>query len=646
MLFKGIEMHNFGRYAGKHVFETPVTRDRNVILVRAQNDRGKTTLFRAIKYALYGEHGMQASSWINFQAAARGDGEMYVELRFEHDGRDYRLRRSVGFRQTETGMDIATKGMPRAELFDEDGPVEAGGSRDAHRDRIDGMLPMDASQFFFFDGEEIQKYIGGQNASVEDAVKKVLGIKELFNAKEDMQEVKSGIDAEYSRNARRQSRNEREREKLERLEMDLRMIKKDIKSQETVKRGAARQQEELRAKLLEYKAVEDTVMERDRAEQEIGRIRKEEAEIDKELSRQMSGLGVGILSGLLHTIDSGGEEERAVNECEERTIQAILDQPEKACVCGRPVDAAAYKALKSRTAGSEPPMALRLRWFVQRLLIDVQPGKMAAELRQTYERKASLTKDMDAQRTVVERCAGKINTSAPLEEMRSIEGRYEEAGSDIGRCDAELRRLNDVRQRMEHEKDKIEIRIEAGADDAQLQGARRRKDVCDSVIDGIHDAIEGYYNRRKPELEGLTSKIFTQLTNNPDMYRGVNIDRHFNLQVVRHDGTMLPTDKYSPSAGASQIVATAMIGGMNRFATKDAPIVIDTPLGRLDPVHRANVMIYYSQMGRQIIILYQPSEMGEGDLENIRDKMASEWAIESVQGKPDLSRIVREASYL
>lgn len=200
MLFKGIEMCNFGRYAGKHVFETPVTRDRNVILVRAQNDRGKTTLFRAIKYALYGEHGMQASSWINFQAAARGDGEMYVELRFEHDGRDYRLRRSVGFRQTETGMDIATMGMPKAELFDEDGPVEAGGSRDAHRDRIDGMLPMDASQFFFFDGEEIQKYIGGQNASVEDAVKKVLGIKELFNAKEDMQEVKSGIDAEYSRN--------------------------------------------------------------------------------------------------------------------------------------------------------------------------------------------------------------------------------------------------------------------------------------------------------------------------------------------------------------------------------------------------------------------------------------------------------------
>ena len=646
MLFTNIEMNNFGRYAGKHTFATPVTRDRNVILVRASNDRGKTTLFRAIKYALYGEHGMQASSWINFQAAARGDGEMYVEIRFEHGGRNYRLRRSVGFHQTEMGMDIATRGSPKAELFDEDGPVEEGSSRDAYRDRIDGMLPMDASQFFFFDGEEIQKYIGGQSASVEDAVKKVLGIKELYNAKEDMEVVKSRIDAVYSRNARKQSRNERERDKLECLDEDLAAIKKDIESQEVVKRGAGRQQEELRAKLLQYKSIESTVAERERAKQEIGRIEREAAEIDKVLGKHMGGLGAGILAGLLYTIDKGGGQDRAIDECEEKTIRGILDKSKKTCICGRPVDAEAHRKLKAKASSGEPPVALQLRWFVQRLLIDVQPGKMAAELKQAAERRSRLTRDMDAQRTVVERCTDKINAGAPLEEMRAIEGQYEEAGREIGRCDSEIQQLSVSKHKMEHEKDKMEMRIEASADDAQLQGARRRKDVCDTVIDGIQEAIEMYYKRRKPELENLTSKIFCQLTNNPEMYRGVKIDRRFSLHVARHDGTSLPTDKYSPSAGASQIVATAMIGGLNRFATKDAPIVIDTPLGRLDPVHRTNVMTYYSQMGRQIIILYQPSEIAEGDLESIRDKLASEWTIESVPGNPDLSRIAQEVSYL
>lgn len=645
MLFKGIEMFNFGRYAGKHTFSTVVTEERNVILVRASNDRGKTTLFKAIKYALYGEQGMQASRWINFQAAAESDGEMYVEIRFEHDGKEYRLKRSVEFLQTEMGMDISTRGQPRVQLIDHNGPVNLDGSKDA-KDWIDGVLPMDASQFFFFDGEEIQKYIDTHNTSVEDAVKKVLGIKELFNAKDDMKEIKSEIDNEYSRNARKQSRNEKERSKLDKLDKELKIIAKDIEMYESTKKGAKRRQEDLKKKLQQYKSIEEIVKERDRAEKEIVRTNKIAGEVDKILDKQRGNLSIGMLAGLLYTIDKGGEQDQGTDECQEKTIQTILGQSEKVCICGRPIDEASYNTLKSKTIGDEASVALQLRGFVRRILIEVQPGKIIAELRQLAEKKSGLINDMDMQRTVVKRCTDKINKSAPTEEMKGIEMQHDEAGRDIGECESEIRNLERERYRLEMVKEKMEIKIESGADDAQLQNARRRKDICDSIIDGIEEAIERYYKKRKPELENLISKIFYQLTNNPDMYRGIKIDRHFNLQVVRHDGTMLPTDKYSPSAGASQIVATSMIGGMNRFATKDAPIVIDTPLGRLDPIHRANLMIYYSQMGRQIIILYQPSEIVKGDLESIRDKLASEWSIESIQGKPDLSSIVEEVSYV
>lgn len=645
MIFRGIEMLNFGRYEGRHTFNTTVTRERNVILVRASNDRGKTTLFKAIKYALYGEQGMHASNWINFQTAAKGDGEMYVEIKFEHSGSEYRLRRSVRFLKTEMGMDIATTGRPKVELFDDDGLVDVGGSRDA-KDWIDGVLPIDASQFFFFDGEEIQKYIDGQNAPVEDAIKKVLGIKELFNAEEDLKEIKTEIDDEYSRNARKQSRTEKERGKLDKLDAELNIIKKDIEMYESTRKGAKSQQEDLKKKLQQYKSIEDVVKERERAEQEIAKIDKARAEVDKVLSKQRGNLSMGMLAGLLYTIDKGDGQGQAIDECEEKTIQAIFEQSEMVCICGRPIDTNSYNTLKSKTGSDETSVALRLRGFVRRILREAQPGRMIVELRQLAERKSSLTHDKDLQQTIVKRCTDKINKSAPTEEMAGIERQYDEAGRDIGKCESELHNLEEEKHKIEMLKKRMESRIESGADDAQLQSARKRKDMCDFVIDGIGEAIERYYKMRKPELESLISKIFCQLTNNPDMYRGIKIDRRFNLQVLRHDGTMLPTDKYSPSAGASQIVATAMIGGMNRFATKDAPIVIDTPLGRLDPTHRANLMIYYSQMGRQIIILYQPSEIDKGDLESIRDKLASEWSIDSIQGKPDLSRIVQEVSHV
>ena len=133
MLFKSIEVYNFGRYAGKTTLDTTVTRDRNVILVKASNDRGKTTLFKAIKYVLYGDRDVPASSWINFQAAAKGDGEMYVEIKFDDGNKEYRLRRSARFGQTDKGDEISTRGRPKAELFDKNGQVEADGGEGAPR---------------------------------------------------------------------------------------------------------------------------------------------------------------------------------------------------------------------------------------------------------------------------------------------------------------------------------------------------------------------------------------------------------------------------------------------------------------------------------------------------------------------------------
>ena len=89
-----------------------------------------------------------------------------------------------------------------------------------------------------------------------------------------------------------------------------------------------------------------------------------------------------------------------------------------------------------------------------------------------------------------------------------------------------------------------------------------------------------------------------------------------------------------------------MIGGLNKFATKDAPIVIDTPMGRLDPVHQNNLINYYSRMGKQIIILYQPKELSNDDIQSINDNLASEWEIELVPNHPDMSKMTKKVSYL
>ena len=476
----------------------------------------------------------------------------------------------------------------------------------------------------------------------------MLGIREIFNALDDLRQVKAGMDAEHTRLARRQTKSTKERERLDDLERDLAENKEKIRAHEAARKGALRRQGEIKGRLAECRAVRDVVEERDRAGQKRARIESDALEVEKALGKKRGDLGIVMAAGLLHAVSRGedGNGAPADDGCESKTIRRMVESNASVCICGRAVDAGALSALRARARESDPPAALLLRRFAERALIDTHAGRREAELRQLAERRLAQIQDLDSQRTIIDRCTAEINRSAPLEGFAEYEAQYDEATADMGKFDRDIERLADERSRLEREKERIERRVETGADDAGMQKSRMRGTMCDAVIDGLAESIDRFYQRRKPELERHVSKIFSLLTNNPDLYRGVGIDKEFNLVVARRDGTKLSTDMYSPSAGASQIVATAMIGGMNRFSTKEAPIVIDTPLGRLDPVHRSNVVKYYSEMGRQIIILYQPSEIGADDLECIRDQLASEWAIESIEGSPDLSRIVREASYI
>lgn len=124
------------------------------------------------------------------------------------------------------------------------------------------------------------------------------------------------------------------------------------------------------------------------------------------------------------------------------------------------------------------------------------------------------------------------------------------------------------------------------------------------------------------------------------LYTGITIDDDWEMKVKYYDGSLLPTYQYGPSAGASQIVATAFIAGLNKFAQKAGPVVIDTPLGRLDDVHRTNLLEYYNKMSDQVIILYTPTEINDNDQVILEDYVKEHYEIIPYDDTPDLARIV------
>ena len=82
------------------------------------------------------------------------------------------------------------------------------------------------------------------------------------------------------------------------------------------------------------------------------------------------------------------------------------------------------------------------------------------------------------------------------------------------------------------------------------------------------------------------------------------------------DGKPLPFDRLS--AGERQLLATSMLWGLARASGRPVPTIIDTPLGRLDSNHRANLVErYFPNASHQVLLLSTDEEIVGGYLKKI-----------------------------
>ena len=83
------------------------------------------------------------------------------------------------------------------------------------------------------------------------------------------------------------------------------------------------------------------------------------------------------------------------------------------------------------------------------------------------------------------------------------------------------------------------------------------------------------------------------------------------------------------SAGEEQIFALALIGAIAQVSGISVPIVMDTPLARLDTDHRTNVLRYFAaQSSEQVIFLSQPDEINGAYLAAIQGRVAKSYHID------------------
>lgn len=146
-----IEMSAFGSYAGKTVIDFTGIQ-QGLFLITGDTGAGKTTVFDAIVYALYGQTsgGKREGNMMRSQYAS-ADAETYVKLEFLYHGEHYEIRRSpeymrTGKRKKADGSSGLVKESAKVELTLPDGSVFPGRKRETEQKIIE-IMGMDAGQF-------------------------------------------------------------------------------------------------------------------------------------------------------------------------------------------------------------------------------------------------------------------------------------------------------------------------------------------------------------------------------------------------------------------------------------------------------------------------------------------------------------------
>ncbi len=183
MRLERIELQNFRQYFGLQRLNFAKAKDRNVTIIHGINGAGKTSLFLALNWCLYGRNaenikvvdnvGELISKEAVNQAQPGDEIRSSVSIYFLHNGHRYMAKRTL------TSQKLLT-GKPAVNEVDQFTMMRTDSSGRAESilnplGTMNAILPVNAREYFFFDGEKIDNFAKPEaSAQVKEAIYLVL----------------------------------------------------------------------------------------------------------------------------------------------------------------------------------------------------------------------------------------------------------------------------------------------------------------------------------------------------------------------------------------------------------------------------------------------------------------------------------------
>lgn len=170
--------------------------------------------------------------------------------------------------------------------------------------------------------------------------------------------------------------------------------------------------------------------------------------------------------------------------------------------------------------------------------------------------------------------------------------------------------------------------VESYLSTVELRDSSDRTIKYSNMALGIIEKYQVELQKRKTGVLAETvTECYKKLANKKNLIDKVEMDSDsLNMKYVSEDGNEIQKD--SLSAGEQQLMVIATLWALAICSKKKLPVIIDTPLSRLDSMHRTSlIQTYFPNAGEQTIILSTDTEIDSRYYELMKDNVGDEFTL-------------------
>lgn len=629
MRFKKLLIENYKSFQKPTEIIFPHTEPgKTIFLIGGMNGAGKTSIMEAINICLYGIKERELFPLINRKERAKGNFSVAFELVIETD----EFEEMVVHRSWDTGSkrEPNYRDLEEKLLIKKDGKEVSIQNKQMWQDYINRTIPYSVTQFFFFDGEKIQEIASDEHSEIrlKSSLESVLGIGYIRKLSEDILHIRnderknfveiSDEDIELRENELAILR--REKKKMEAKHDEIKNEIKDfsdklsnLKEKFKISFGFEPERNKER-KIKERQRIKDSTR-LARIEEQIkplfekyipyalaGKLfpgLKKQIELERVSTKKeiLKESAIPLANKIIKTLDepppifSSKLSTEQKNEIRERIIKALgvdksKDDKVKKILNLSDKDASKIELIIENIENSEVSILCNL-----------------LEEKKELEKKISESEDNigtsiygEAEKKLFEELQNGIEgytsqIARKQEEIRSLEEKILDLDEKIRTKEKELSKL--------YEKHEI----------SQKKSLFLKE--CEKLAKLFDSYIVRLRKRKLKHLKKYTFDMYRKLASKGDLINDIKINEE-TYQITIEDKNGHVVRKSGLSAGEKEVFAISLLWGLSQVSDVKLPIVIDTPLSRLDSSHRdAIINNYFPNAGEQVIILSTDTEVDQ-----------------------------------